>query len=62
MARKKKVKVLSLYFAGRSVSLPHAESAQGLGPVRFGEDGLAEVNPTQAAKLVELFPRDVKVV
>jgi len=63
MARKPKtVKVLSISFTGRRVSLPHAEQAQGKGAIQFNDEGIAVVDPIQAAKLVELFPNDVRVV
>lgn len=61
-SKPKTVTLLSISFAGRSVSLPHSESAQGKGAVHFGEDGKAVVDPKQAARLVELFPNDVRVV
>lgn len=62
MASKKKVTVYSISFSGRRVSLPHSEEAQGLGAIQFTSEGFAVVNPIQAAKLVELFPNDVRLV
>jgi hypothetical protein len=69
MATKQKtVKVVSQYFAGKTVNVPHTEhrvaddvDGQEKNAVTFGEDGSVKVSPTLAAALVEFYPRLVSV-
>lgn len=49
-------KLRSSEFAGKVVSLPHTEHGD---PVRFNEDGIAEVSEVQAETVLYFFPHTV---